>query len=155
MDKNFLSRKYLEMVETSGNELHLRVSSEVGADLTKDTSTVFLISVLGDPRKGKSSLLNFLSNAHCFRTLTGVIDPCTRGADLSNIVRSLFEFSGDDTLRDALGNVRFIDPEGTGNENAQYDITLFCSVLLVSAVVVFNWSGGLKVSSKGPEFKIY
>ena len=148
MHHRYLSKKYLEILEEN-NQFQLTASAEVTADLANETSAVYLISPFGDPRKGKSSLMNFLCNeARSFKVQSGKVRPCTRGADLSNVTKTLFEFSGDDCLRDIGGNVRVLDPEGTGNENAQYDVTLFCPVLLVSTIVIFNWGGGLQVQSK-------
>ena len=137
------SKKYLEI----DLALTLSASQEVKAELLKDTTIVYLVSGFGGPRQGKSFLMDALCNdPQSFKYQPGRM-LCTTGVDLSNVVKSLAEFAGDQSF-DAAGTVRLIDTEATGDDNVDYNPTLNCAVMLVTAVVVFSWSGELDTDGK-------
>ena len=146
-----MSRKYLEVDE----EDRISASPHVQAELSLIPKRTNLICIFGPPRSGKSFLLDCLcDDPHSFLFMEGLVQPCTQGADISNTVRSLVEFSGDENfvVNEAI-DVRFVDTEGTGDRNREYDMKLFCPMLLISSVIVFNWSGGLQIS--GITFKTW
>ena len=141
MEQN--SKKYLEINLIDG-EFRLIVSKALSDRLSQDTSTTFIISSFGNNGYTNSFLGNCLCNdAHSFRCQGD-----TRGADLSNTVKTLFEFSGgDESLKGIPGSVRFIDMEQFTPEKESYFIPLNTPTLLVSSVITFSWVGSLEPAS--------
>jgi hypothetical protein len=67
--------------------------------------------------------------------------------DLSSEIRTLAACACHSRGRrtDSSICIAFADVEGAGDQAVEgYDMRLFCPILLVSRVVIFNWMGGLR-----------
>ena len=99
-----------------------------------------LVTVFGETRTGKSFLLNQLVGVpHFFRVSRGN-EPCTAGADISNMC-TLRQFAKglSGTVDEEAPHIAFIDAEGYGgNGDDEHHQKLISPLLIVSKVVVFN-----------------
>jgi hypothetical protein len=121
-----------------------------------------LISIFGRARQGKSFLMNCLSGESSLFKVSNYQESCTQGIDISNKWMALSDFSSVDnpiTTKTASSkpssssasmesnneiHVGFVDAEGQGDKDVNYDANLICPVLLASKCVIFNWKGDLQ-----------
>lgn len=111
-----------------------------------------LISIFGKARQGKSFLMNCLAGEKEIFRISNEKDSCTQGIDISDKWLSLDEFSTIDhgkpisiNKNDKNSNIAkkmkvgFVDAEGQGDKDINYDANLICPILLTSKCVIFNW----------------
>ena len=113
-----------------------------------------LVTIWGAARTGKSFFLNALARVDGLFRVSGQMDPCTSGADLSMKLMSVNDLSkGDDTTPTVAGAslddpfsseaplVGFVDVEGQGDRHASYDVLLATPLLLLSkaSALLYGW----------------
>ena len=128
-----------------------------------------LVAVFGAARQGKSFLMNCLMGREGTFRISNARDPCTEGIDISRTTLPLASFAAlsfittradhsyddehDDDPRGGDGGgggapaeprVAFVDAEGQGDRDVNYDARLASPVLLSSRVVLFNWKDALQ-----------
>jgi hypothetical protein len=122
-----------------------------------------LISIFGRARQGKSFLMNCLSGESSLFKVSNYQESCTQGIDISNKWMALSDFSSvDDNAKARTATVTkkpsssssiasseeihigFVDAEGQGDKDVNYDANLICPILLASKCVIFNWKGDLQ-----------
>ena len=112
------------------------------------TNPVSLISIFGRARQGKSFLMNCLAGEKELFAVSNKKDSCTQGIDISSKWLSLEAFSkvdNDAAIKSAPKvRVGFVDAEGQGDKDVEYDAELVCPTLLLSKAVIFNWKGDLQ-----------
>lgn len=105
-----------------------------------------LVTIWGAARTGKSFFLNALARVDGLFHVSGAMEPCTSGADLSTVLRSVHDLakydcatttaSGASSSRSSsLGApplVGFVDVEGQGDRHSSYDVLLATPLLLLS-----------------------
>lgn len=116
---------------------------------------VNIISIFGKAREGKSFLMNCLAGESNIFKISNKKDPCTQGIDISTKWSSLGEFAsiypisgssstGTNVLAGSKIRVGYVDAEGQGDRDVNYDAKLVCPILLASKCVVFNWKATLQ-----------
>jgi hypothetical protein len=122
-----------------------------------------LISIFGRARQGKSFLMNCLSGESSLFKVSNYQESCTQGIDISNKWMALSDFSSVDNNAKARTatvtnkpssssstasgeeiHIGFVDAEGQGDKDVNYDANLICPILLASKCVIFNWKGDLQ-----------
>jgi hypothetical protein len=122
-----------------------------------------LISIFGRARQGKSFLVNCLSGESSLFKVSNYQESCTQGIDISNKWMALSDFSSVDNNAKARTatvtkkpssssstasgeeiHIGFVDAEGQGDKDVNYDANLICPILLASKCVIFNWKGDLQ-----------
>ena len=106
-----------------------------------------LVSIFGAARQGKSFLMNCLMGRQDTFRISNARDPCTEGIDLSRSTMPLRDFStvGGGMPQDPVTGVSsmrigFVDAEGQGDRDVNYDARLASPVLLTSrCVIVFMY----------------
>ena len=122
-----------------------------------------LVAVFGAARQGKSFLMNCLMGREGTFRISNARDPCTEGIDISRTTLPLASFAAlsgvgaradhyqnDDVPHGGGGlalagpRVAFVDAEGQGDRDVNYDARLASPVLVSSRVVIFNWKDALQ-----------
>ena len=102
------------------------------------------VTIFGQARQGKSTLLNGLAESEGLFAISHKDQTCTRGVDLSAKfvpVESFTMGSGGGGGGGEKLHVGFVDVEGQGVEGVEYDTKLVTPALLFSKVLLFNWKG--------------
>jgi hypothetical protein len=118
----------------------LRLLGAVGA---LGNAPLNFVTIFGQARQGKSTLLNQLAKSLGLFAISHKDQTCTRGVDLSAKfvpVESFMVGSGGGGGGEKL-HVGFVDVEGQGVEGVEYDTKLVTPALLFSKVLLFNWKG--------------
>ncbi|CAN0313167.1 unnamed protein product, partial [Scytosiphon promiscuus] len=115
-----------------------------------------LITISGQARTGKSFFMNTLAGAadNDVFAVGGGSHPCTVGSFISTTTRSLSDFGSElgspplsssmsgmnlgDSVQPEIG---FVDVEGKGDKDINYELKLATPLLLLSKVVIYNWRG--------------
>lgn len=103
-----------------------------------------LVTIWGPARTGKSFFMNCLARADNLFRVSGEMEPCTIGADMSTTMLGLSEFAheqgalahreadaSESTAPPAIG---FVDVEGQGDRDISYEVLLATPLLLISKV---------------------
>eukprot|EP00639_Heterosigma_akashiwo_P022768 CAMPEP_0206402984 /NCGR_PEP_ID=MMETSP0294-20121207/27361_1 /ASSEMBLY_ACC=CAM_ASM_000327 /TAXON_ID=39354 /ORGANISM="Heterosigma akashiwo, Strain CCMP2393" /LENGTH=180 /DNA_ID=CAMNT_0053860321 /DNA_START=18 /DNA_END=556 /DNA_ORIENTATION=+ len=144
--------KWIKMANSDSPimEVDQKVADEVLTPLGPDTN-LNLISIFGAARQGKSFLMNLLSGQENIFQISNNQDPCTQGIDISGNFVSLKDFASVDSPADGAAidtskgmQVGFVDAEGQGDRDAEYDARLVSPALLASRCVLFNWKDSLQ-----------
>lgn len=105
-----------------------------------------MVTVFGETRTGKSFLLNQLLGVPHFFRVSSAHEPCTAGADISDMC-TLRQFAKGSPIGGAVDedapHIAFIDVEGNGG-NGDDEHQKLVSPLLV----VFNWLGSPAATDK-------
>lgn len=99
-----------------------------------------LVTIWGAAKTGKSFFLNALAQTDGLFHVSGAMEPCTTGVDLSRTVTPLYSIKKNTTASSALGSsssseppfVGFVDVEGQGDKHYSYDMLLTTPLLLLS-----------------------
>lgn len=146
----FISVKWISSKSDSTSR-NLQVHPITTCLSTVLSNNINIISIFGRARQGKSFLMNCLAGEREIFTISNKKESCTQGIDISSKWLSLEEFSkiDNDTSIKASPNIRvgFVDAEGQGDKDVEYDAELVCPILLASKSVIFNWKGDLQKDS--------
>jgi hypothetical protein len=143
------SKTYTSFNWISSAEKKLHVNQLDGLFSPVADQIVNLISIFGRARQGKSFLMNCLAGEHEIFRVSNAKESCTQGIDISDKFSPLREFSTVDGGSSQAGEsfIGFVDAEGQGDRDVNYDATLVCPILLASKCVIFNWKGDLQKGS--------
>ncbi|CAN0417639.1 unnamed protein product [Pylaiella littoralis] len=152
-----MSVSLLEITASPSGSECVSVSAEGSSAVEKlPQKPLNLITIWGGARTGKSFFMNALAGVAEYDVfaVAGGSHPCTVGAFISITTRSLSDFgseSGCPTLSSSMSGMNlgagvqpeigFVDVEGQGDKHITYEIKLAIPLLLLSKVVLFNWSG--------------
>lgn len=104
-----------------------------------------LVTIWGAARTGKSFFMNTLAKVDDLFPVSGSMEPCTVGADMSTTVRTVSDLEGRDGARElhesSLPLVGFIDVEGQGDRHLSYEVLLATPLLLLSKVGLLDMPG--------------
>ena len=149
-DQPCMSSSWIQIDAHGRMSVDDRAATSVLAPLG-DVDPLNLISIFGAARQGKSFLMNCLAGREGTFKISNDRDPCTQGIDISRTTVPLREFASMDggaAVAPVAGasalRVGFVDAEGQGDRDVNYDARLASPVLLMSRCVIFNWKDSLQ-----------
>jgi hypothetical protein len=76
-----------------------------------------------------------------------LLDACTVGVDISNFFLPINEFGTHSAKPENPVHIGFVDVEGQGNRDVEYDAKVVCPILFISKTVIFNWKDSFQKDS--------
>lgn len=144
---SFSSHKWIHVGESSnGSRSALSINDITNVFHKVKDNRCNLISIFGRARQGKSFMMNLLAGEKEIFKISNEKDSCTQGIDISDKWCHINDFSRIDNGVPVQGDtmIGFVDAEGQGDKDVNYDANLVCPILLASKCVIFNWKGDLQ-----------
>jgi hypothetical protein len=108
------------------------------------------VMILGAARGGKSTLMSLMCGKPGLFASSSGGDSFTKGIHMANYFLDLELFSRVDNgapVRPATEErvlVGFVDAEGQGDRGVEYDLKLIAAPMLLSKIIIFNWSATMQ-----------